>query len=71
MFHITVVLRHRLGRRQFRQLIFFLCERCQSWSLSHESDRMLMEASFPLFPDDNFRLLGFFVTVAAGIDAGT
>lgn len=38
------------------------CELC-------ESVRELMAASPPLFPNDNFHLLGFFVTV--GIDTGT
>jgi len=38
------------------------CELC-------ESDRVFMATSPPLFPKDNFHLLGFFVTV--GINTGT
>ena len=36
-----------------------------------ESDRVLMVASLPLFPNASFHLLGFFVIVAAGAGAGT
>jgi hypothetical protein len=36
-----------------------------------ESDRVLMVASLLPFPNDSFHLLGFFVTVATGIDTGT
>jgi len=40
------------------------CELC-------ESDRVLMAASPPLFPNDSFHLLGFFVTVGIDTGAGT